>query len=454
MNMVTPEKHRIVVFGAGLRAMAVGLVLAIGFVLALGATHLLQAQTAEAPAPSFQVIHNFTGGVDGAEPTFGFTIDAAGNLYGTTFEGDTGTGTAYKVAHKSTGWALTPLYVFTITENGVIPYSTLVIGRDGKLYGTTGFGGIGPCFSYGHSGCGTVFSLQNPGSICHTTYCPWIENPLYKFSGGSDGSDPYGATLVFDQAGNIYGTTFAGGRGTCSGGCGVVYKLTPAGSGWTESVLYAFNGGTDGASPWGGVTLDQAGNLYGTTSGGGAFGGGTVYELSPSGSGWTERILHNFQLSQTDGNTPYAGLIFDRSGNLYGATQYGGSGGGGTAFELSPSGGSWTYTVIYGFVGSGGGRAKGPVANLAMDSAGNLYGTTLGDGVNRFGSIFKLTNSGGSWTYTSLHDFTNGVDGGSPRSNVVFDAAGNLYGTASTGGTGNPQTCVGSCGVVWEITPH
>jgi uncharacterized repeat protein (TIGR03803 family) len=437
MSVVSPGQHRIWIFGTSLRAAAAGLALAIMFVLTLGATEAIQAQT-------FQVIHNFTGGIDGQEPNFGLTIDAAGTLYGTTFEGDTGTGTAYKLAHKPTGWALTPLYVFTVTSNGVIPYSTLVIGRDGKLYGTTGFGGIGPCLAYGHTGCGTVFTLQMPGTFCHTPYCPWIETPLYKFSGHSDGSNPYGATVVFDQAGNLYGTTFGGGGGSCTAGCGVVYKLTPAGSGWTESVVYTFTGGADGASPWAGVTLDQAGNLYGTTSSGGAFGGGTVYELSPSGSGWTQKTLHSFQ-RQPDGASPYAGLIFDQSGNLYGATQYGGSGGGGTAFELTPSGGSWTYTVLYNFIGSGGGLAKGPVANLVMDSAGNLYGTTAGDGAYRFGSAFKLTHGTGGWTYTSLHDFTSGPDGGYPRSNLVFDASGKLYGTAYAGAYGN--------GVVFQITP-
>src|ERR1019366_5953849 len=364
MSMVNPGQHRIWIFETGRRAVVAGLALAIMLVLMLSATEAVQAQT-------FQVIHDFTGGVDGAEPTFGLTIDAAGNLYGTTFEGDAGTGTAYKLAHKTTGWALTPLYVFTITSNGVIPYSTLVIGRDGKLYGTTGFGGVGPCLAYGHTGCGTVFSLQTPGTFCHTSYCPWIETPLYKFSGGADGSNPYGATVVFDAAGNLYGTTYGGGGGSCSGGCGVVYKLTPAGSGWTESTVYTFTGGADGAAPWAGVTLDQAGNLYGTTSSGGAFSGGTVYELSPAGSGWTQKTLHSFQLSQTDGANPYAGLIFDQSGNLYGATQYGGSGGGGTVFELSPSGGNWIFTTLYSFSGSGGGRAKGPVADLVMDGAGN-----------------------------------------------------------------------------------
>ena len=448
MSMVTPGQHRTWIFRSSLRSAAAGLALAIMFVLTIGATRAVQAQT-------YQVIHNFMGGVDGAEPTFGLTIDATGTLYGTTFEGDAGTGTAYKLAYKSTGWALTPLYVFTVNNNGVIPYSTLVIGRDGKLYGTTGFGGInGPCVAYGHTGCGTVYTLQIPITFCHTTYCPWTETPLYKFSGYSDGSNPYGATLVFDAAGNLYGTTFAGGGGSCAVGCGVVFKLTPSGGGtWTESTVYTFMGGGDGASPWAGITLDQAGNLYGTTSAGGAYGNGTIYELSPSGSGWTEKTLHSFQTLQ-DGGSPYAGLIFDHSGNLYGATQYGGSGGGGTVFELTPSGGSWTYAVLYNFIGSGGGRAKGPVANLVMDTGGNLYGTTAGDGTYRFGSVFKLTNGTGGWTYTSLHDFTDGLDGGSPRSNLVFDAAGNIYGTASTGGTGNPVTCVGNCGVVWQITAH
>ena len=430
--MVSPGQHRTRIFRTSLRAAAAGLALAIMFLLTVGATEAVQAQT-------YQVIHNFTGGVDGQEPNFGLTIDAAGNLYGTTFEGDTGTGTAYKLVHRSTGWALTPLYVFTIASKGVIPYSTLVIGRDGKLYGTTAFGGIGPCLAYGHTGCGTVFTLQNPVTFCHTSYCPWIETPLYKFSGGADGSNPYGGALVFDQAGNIYGTTYGGGTGS-----GVVYKLTPAGSGWTESVLYTFAGGSDGASPWAGVTLDQAGNLYGTTAAGGAFGGGTVYELSPSGSGWTKRTLHSFQ-QQQDGGNPYAGVILDPAGNLYGATQYGGSGGGGTVFEMSPSGDSWIFTTLYSFIGSGGGHAKGPVADLVMDAGGNLYGTTGGDGIYRFGSVFKLTHGGGGWTYTSLHDFTGGSDGLLPRSNLVFDGSGNLYSTAYGGVDGN--------GVVFQITP-
>ena len=242
--------------------------------------------------------------------------------------------------------------------------------------------------------------------------------------------------LVFDRAGNMYDTTAVGGNGN-----GVVYEMTHSGSGWTEQPLYAFTGTPDGATPYAGLVLDSAGNLYGTTTAGGLFGQGTVFELSPSGSGWTEQVLYNFQ-GGSDGSFPTGGLIFDQSGNLYGSTNEGGSGGGGTVFELTPSGGGWTYNLLYSFTGNTG---CGPFANLGLDGAGNVYGTTLCDGANNAGNVFELTPSGGGWTYSSLHDFTNGSDGGYPYSNVTFDAAGNLYGTASRGGRG--------VGLVWEITP-
>ena len=400
-------------------------------------------------AQTYQVIHNFMGGLDGAEPTSGLTPDAAGNLYGTTFEGDALTGTVYKLTKKNSSWVLVPLYLFPYQgSGGSIPYARVIIGNNGTLYGTAAFGGnLQGC----SGGCGTVFNLRPSPSFPPTPLSPWIETPIYRF-GGSDGANPVGADLIFDQAGSIYGTTYNGGAGSCYGGCGTVYKLTPSDGSWTESVLYSFAQGGDGQHPWGGVTFDQSGNLYGTTVFGGAYGEGSIYELTPAGSGWTETILYSFT-GGTDCANPYAGVIFDQAGNLYGATVAEGAGNGGTAFELTPSGGSWTFNLLYSFTGAGGQFSAGPIANLAFDSAGNLYGTTHGDGAYTHGSVFKLTPGSDGWIHTSLYDFTGGTDGGYPRSSILFDNNGNMYGTAAGGGTGDPDRCYGACGVIFEITP-
>ncbi len=436
--MVSPGQSGSRIFGTNRVAVA-GLAIALAFLLTVAA----QAQT-------YNVIHNFVGGLDGSEPAAGLTIDGAGNLYGTTFEGDALTGTVYKLAFKSSRWVLSPLFLFTKGgSNGAIPYARVILGKDGTLYGTTGYGGNPQNCS---DGCGVVFNLRPQPTPPTTPLTPWVETPLYRFGGGSDGANPYSADLVFDQAGNLYGVTYNGGVGTCSGGCGTVFKLTPSGGSWTETLLYSFTQGGDGQHPWGGVIFDQSGNLYGTTVYGGANGKGTIYELTPSGSGWTESIIYSFT-GGADGANPYAGLIFDQAGNLYGATGSGGSGVGGTAFELAPSNGGWTFNLLYSFTGASGQFAGGPVASLAFDSAGNLYGTTHGDGAYNFGAIFKLAPASGSWNYTSLHDFTGGDDGGYPRSNITFDKSGNMYGTASQGGTGSSGDCYGPCGVVWEINP-
>ena len=177
------------------------------------------------------------------------------------------------------------------------------------------------------------------------------------------------------------------------------------------------------------MTLDAQGNLYGTTwLGGGPKSAGTVYRLTPSGSGWTFETLYVFQDS-SDGALPVGGLVLDRAGNLYGTTEQGGSGGGGTVFELSPSGGGWNFTVLHSFTGT-----YGPLATLAMDAAGNLYGTTFSWSLLREGSVFKLTRNNGSWSFTDLYDFTGGGDGANPVGGVALDQSGNLYGTASAGG--------------------
>jgi uncharacterized repeat protein (TIGR03803 family) len=398
---------------------------------------VVPAQTRLAEAQTYTVVHNFTGGSDGAYPLAGVTIDRGGNFYGTTSAGgDKGWGTVYRLVHSGPSWRCYPLYNFAgeddQSSDGGAPYAGVVIGTDGALYGTTHSGGDGQgCKAW--YGCGTVFRVK-PGKIV----APWEETLLFRF-GTEDGSNPDHGEVVFDQAGNLYGTTRNGGAYLQ----GTVYELIPAGVGWTEKVLYSFAGPPDGSAPLSGPVFDQAGNLFGTTSGGGADGLGTVYQLKPSASGWTENVLHSFQ-NESDGLSPTAGVIFDQSGNLYGATQTGGAGGGGTVFELIlSSSGGWSLNSLYGFLGPANG---GPYASVVMDKAGNLYGTTSGDGAGQWGSVFKLTQSNGVWTSTSLHDFTGGADGGAPYGRLVFDLNGNLYGTASLGGTYG-------AGVVFEITP-
>jgi uncharacterized repeat protein (TIGR03803 family) len=425
----------------------------LGLGLAIALSSISQAQT-------FNVIHNFTGQSDGRNPEAGLTIDGAGNLYGTAFLGRFGGGTVYRLRRAGSGWVLDVLHTFTDPSDGSNPAGRVTFGADGALYGVTKNGGSSSncVLQGGGTGCGTVFKLRLPAHVCRSTSCPWTENVLYVFPapGGSDGAFPSG-DLTFDQQGNIYGTTSDGGSGACAGlfnaGCGTVYELTTSGGSIQHTVLYAFQGPVDnyadGAFPESGVILDAAGNLYGTAAGGGLGGPngyGVIFELTPSASGWSESVLYNFT-NGSDGGIPMGGLIFDGSGNLYGATTQGGSSGGGTAYELTGSMGSWSFSPLYGFSGGG----AGPYANLTMDAAGNLYGTTYADGAHGYGSVFKLTPSSGGWTYTSLHDFTGGSDGGGPASNVVFDRNGNLYGTASSGGLSGCSAL--GCGLVWEITP-
>jgi len=416
----------------------------------------LLAQSAQ--AQTYQVLYNFTGGQDGEYPWAGLTMDGAGNLYGTAAEGGytggscgslySGCGTVFKLSHKNSGWVFAPLYSFQGGYDGIGPYARVIFGRDGALYGTTAEGG-NSCYS---GTCGTVFRLAPPATACRTALCPWNETVIYRFVGGSDGYQPEG-DLTLDQAGNLYGTTQIGGIPGCSGySCGTVFELAPSGGGWTESVLYRFTGYDDGYWPYSGVILDKTGNIYGTTSDGGSKSGGgspqgTAFQLVPSGSGWTKNILHTFAFS-SDGIIPN-GMIFDGSGNLYGTTTAEGNGNGGTVFELTPSNGAWTFNVLYPFTGDGG--ADGPWGAVTMDAAGNLYGTTRSTGAYGHGAVFKLTPTETGWTYTSLHDFTGGADGGWPKSSLIFDANGNIYGTASVGGTG--QCDIWGCGVVFEITP-
>ncbi len=276
---------------------------------------------------------------------------------------------------------------------------------------------------------GVVFSLTPLATICKTANCFWTEKVLHQFTGSPDGEGPGNGDLVWDSMGNIYGTTRCGGTSDL----GTVFQMTKSGNNWTETPIYSFTG-PDGLGPAGGVILDSNGNLFGTTVEGGLYGFGTVFELTYNeGSGWTETVLYSFQ-NQSDGRFPYRESGEDSAGNLYGATSDGGSGGGGTVFELSPMGNSWAFTLLYSFTGQQG-KQCGPQASLSLDSSGNLYGTTVCDGANSLGNVFKLTNTQNGWEYTSLYDFTGGSDGSYPVSNVTIDTDGNLYGTAEGGGS-------------------
>lgn len=402
-------------------------------VMMTSAVQVAQAQT-------YNVIYNFTGQADGGQPFSGVTVDAGSVLYGTTFAGGGigRFGTIFRLRNSGSGWVLNPLYAFRGGSDGAGPVARPVVGPDGALYGSTSAGGGYTCLNVsGYDGCGTIYKLVPLSHESPLVLSTWLSNTLYRFS-GSDGSYPQG-DLTFDSSGNIYGVATAGG----SAAYGLIYSLTSSGGQWTENILYQAQGDGDGEYPWGGVTFDQSGNLYGVFLQNGPYSYGAIYKLAPSGSGWTESTVHGFTFQGHDGATPQGGLISDPSGNLYGTTVHS-PGGGGTVFELtSQGGGNWSYNYLYGLSG---GIDLGPQDKLVMDSNGNLYGTTFGDGLYGFGSVFKLTATESGWIYSSLHDFTGGTDGGNPMCSLVFDTAGNLYGTASDGGANG-------LGVVFQIRP-
>jgi uncharacterized repeat protein (TIGR03803 family) len=268
-----------------------------------------------------------------------------------------------------------------------------------------------------------------------------VETVLYSFTGKPDGANPV-AGLAIDKSGNLYGTTTAGG----SKGNGTVFKLaipTVTGGEWTEEVLYNFGTGTDGTTPIAEVTFDATGNLYGTTSAGGSYGYGTVFQLTPSTPSWTENILHNFALG-SDGGVPYAGLVLS-GGNFYGATTEGGEGGqngGGTIFELKNTSGAWTFSELYGLSGWG---ISGSYRDLLVVSD-KIYATTHCDGQNTAGTVYELSLSSGVWNYDPLYVFSGGSDGLYSISNLVADKEGNLYGVTLYGGADGS-------GVAFKVTP-
>lgn len=400
------------------------------------------------------ILHVFTGGSDGNYPEGNITIDSAGNLYGTTYWGGAGStacvscGTVYKLSPSGGGWTDTILHRFVGGTDGANPQGSVLIDPSGNLIGTTRLG-----------------TEANFGSVFELAAGSYTETQIYGFP-STDGAN-IGGGLVEDAAGNFYGVAESGGLNQCSlngdGGCGLIFKLSRQANGtWGRTVLHNFTGtqNGDGATPVGTLIFDKSGNLYGTT----VYGGGTVFTLTPTASGgWSFRTIYEFGRHKlNDGSSPQATLVFDAAGNLYGTTISGGNGSYlncsqcGTVYKLAPSvNGQWTESVIYNFQGLSDGSF--PTAGLAIDAAGDLYGTTseggIGGGFNGSGVVFKLSpNSNGTWTQSTLYEFTGGIDGAGPIGGVILDSAGNLYGTTPTGGQNGPG-CSYGCGVVYKLTP-
>jgi uncharacterized repeat protein (TIGR03803 family) len=326
---------------------------------------------------SGKLLHSFNAdGVDGITPYTRLVFDSAGNLYGTTNNGGSNNvGTVFELTPTTSGeWKETIVHSFENNQvDGTYPYGGLILDSSGNLYGTTAGGGVN--FN------GTVFELT-PG-----TSGKWTETVLHNFN-FSDGISPYGG-LIFDAAGNLYGTAYAGG----TYGYGTVFELTPQSSGgWNQTVIYNFNGhNATGDAPYATLNFDSAGNLYGTTVFGGTYDSGMVFELTPHAGGeWTETIVHSFEPSNWDGGNPYGGLISDAAGNLYGTTNLGGRFNYGTVFKLTPNaGGGWTEKLLHVF-NNNGKDGYYPYCTLLLDSAGNLYGTTYQGGAHNDGTVFEI----------------------------------------------------------------
>jgi uncharacterized repeat protein (TIGR03803 family) len=375
--------------------------LALALLIPIGGAH----------AKSETVLYSFTGGADGGNPFAGLIKDTSGNLYGTTVEGGPdGVGTVFKLAPNGTE---TVLWSFTGAD-GSYPEARLIMDKSGNLYGTTSSGGAG--------GDGTVFEVAPDGT----------GTVLHSFTGGPDGKGPQ-AGLIMDKKGKLYGTTVFGGANNE----GTVFEIAPKG---TEKVLYSFGSavnGADGSYPLGSL-IRKNGNLYGTTEEGGAENLGTVFELSPHG---TETVLYSFCPNYpncSDGVFPSAGVIMDKSGNLYGTTEADGAGGG-TVFELAPDG---TETTLWSF--TGGVDGGGSEAGLIMDKKGKFYGTTLFGGANGFGTVFEVAPGGTEKVLYSFDSVANGADGFEPYAGLI-EISGNLYGTTYGGGADGG-------GLVFKIT--
>jgi hypothetical protein len=440
-----------------LRATITALIVFATFAL----SSITAAQTSET------VIHQFTG-PDGIDPQGQLLIDSSGNIFGTAQNGGTGTacnggcGVVFEISPVSTGgWHYRVIHDFNGGQDGANPRTSLSMDSGGNIYGTTLYGGTVAFDCAG--GCGTVFMLTPSAGG------EWSEAILHRFQSLGDGRTPIDGVTI-DAAGNLYGVTEFSDNNTLY--IGEVYELSPSAGKWKFTTLHNFlPGGTDGYYPLAGVVLDAAGNLYGNTQFGGNTEGcyqqgcGVIYELSPGSSGqWTENILYVFQnLAGDGGSIPSGRIALDGAGNIYGTTEYGGyissncpAPGCGTLFKLVNEGGTWGRITLH-FFGDDAADGKNPLGPVTLDSAGNIYGTTLYGGASLGATIphgiaFKVSTNGTSDTYTPLHTFNNFAGGEIPWAGVTPDSQGNLWGTTYFGGIFQ-QDYGDGYGVVFELKP-
>ena len=371
---------------------------------------------------TYKVLYKFGSFPDAQSPEAGLVFDSAGNLYGTTYNGGTGdVGAVYELSPVPGGWTEKVIYSFTGGADGGRPVSTLVLDAKGNLYGTTEYGGAGS-LSYG-----VVFELSppTPGGT------KWTEKVIHTFMGGTDGVAPLGG-VVFDGHGNLIGTTSAGGTTNL----GTIFELSPFTGGWSKSLIHTFQGGNDESVPQGKLTIDSLGTIYGTARGG----VGSIYRLTRSSSGhW---IYHQVYCFCTGGGgvSPFGGLAVDNSFHIYGTT-YGGFGNG-NVFELAiPS--PIQIKELNGTTDGG-----GPLGGVVLDALGDVWGTASFGGDHGVGVVFNAARVGGKWKYAVAYSF-GGIsksDGATPITDLIFDAAGHIYGTTYSGGATNG-------GTVFEVIP-
>jgi uncharacterized repeat protein (TIGR03803 family) len=378
------------------------------------------ALTIHAPAHSahsrgVSILYSFqNNGKDGVNPAAALVPDGQGNYYGTTKKGGAeDSGTIFELSPSGgSSWKESIVYSFSSTSCNE-PLGSVLLDGSGDIYATTNQGGLH------NNGC--VVELKPDGNL----------HLVYEFQGGSDGANPIGA-MVADKKGNLYGTAEFAGAGCGFSSCGVVFEVVPTAR--TETSVYTFKGGSDGGNPATGLIEDSAGDLFGTTSGYGTAGYGTVFELTPGQGSYSFSELHEFLGGSSDGTNPAGALIMDSKGNLYGTTPAGGAHNAGTVYELNQSHGTWSEKLLLSFNGDLGG--SGPSGGVVMGDKGALYGTTTAAGRMNNGVAFRLMNG----RETVSHVFNGTTDPAAPFSNLISDGAGNLYGASVNGGASGQGT--------------